>query len=116
FQNDPGVLVEYAQKAVPGDFATFAPMLFEYAGRGDSVASAIVMEAVEDLEETIRVLIDPGKLSFCLLGGLAASYSKRLSAALQKRERLPEGNALSGALSMAVSMFGHAQKGMKAHG
>ena len=115
FENNPSTLVEYAQAAKPGDFSTFAPSLFEYADRGDPIASDIVSSAVEDLEENLRALIWAEELPFCLLGGLASSYSKRLSGPLKQREQPPKGNALSGALSMAVSMFGQTG-GMQNHG
>ena len=111
FEDNPGTLVKYAQAAKPGDFSSFAPVLFEYADRGDPVATEIVSSAVEDLEENLRALIWAEELPFCLLGGLAPSYSKRLSGPFKKRERPPKGNALSGALSMAVSMFGQAHHG-----
>lgn len=116
FGNNPSTLVEYAQAAKPGDFSSFAPVLFEYADRGDAVASAIVSSAVEDLEENLRALIWVEELPFCLLGGLASSYSKRLNGPFKERERRPKGNALSGALAIAVTMFGETHGGIRNHG
>ena len=116
FGNNPGTLVEYAQVAKPGDFSSFAPVLFEYADRGDPVAFAIVSGAVEDLEENLRALIWAEDLPFCLLGGLASSYSKRLSSPFKQRERPPKGNALGGALAMAVAMFGETHRSIRNHG
>jgi glucosamine kinase len=116
YDGDPSILVEFAQSARPRDFAGFAPSLFEYADRGDAVAVEIVSAAVAHLEETLQALVGADGLPFCLLGGLASNYSKRLSAATKGRERTPEGNALSGALSMAISMFGQAQEGVRIHG
>jgi glucosamine kinase len=116
FNDDPGELVDFAQAAKPKDFAGFAPLLFEYADRCDPVAGEIVTAAVGDLEETLRALIKDGDLPFSLLGGLASSYSRRLTASMKNRERPPNGNALSGALAMAVSMFGQAKGGARLHG
>lgn len=116
YGDDPSNVVEFAQAARPRDLADFAPLLFDYAGHGDLVAAEIVAAAVSHLEETLRTLIDPEGLPFCLLGGLAANYSRRLGADLARREHTPLGNALSGALSMAVVMFGGAQGGMRSHG
>ncbi len=116
FNNDPGVLVDFAQAAKPRDFAGFAPLLFEYADRGDPVAGEIVTAAVGDLEETLRALIEDSDLPFSLLGGLASDYSRRLTASMRNRERPPNGNAVSGALAMAVSMFGRAKEGARLHG
>jgi glucosamine kinase len=116
FNGDPGLLVEFAQGAQPKDFASFAPLLFEYADRGDAVAREIVAAALGDLEETLRALVEDGDLPFCLLGGLASNYSRRLTAPMKTRERPPNGNALSGALAMAVSLFGQSEGGARLHG
>lgn len=116
YNNDPGALVEFARAATPRDFAGFAPLLFDYADRGDPIGHAIIMDAVGLLEETLCLLIGDEDMSFCLLGGLASSYAKQLSPSLKSRERQPDGNALSGALSMAVAMFGGTRGGMHSHG
>ncbi len=116
FGDDPSALVEFAQTAKPVDFAGFAPLLFDDADRGDPVASKIVLAATRHLEETLLALVAAEDLPFCLLGGLAPSYSARLSIALKDRERPPEGNALNGALSMAVARFGRMQEGVRNHG
>ena len=116
FGNDPSALVAYAQKAKPVDFSGFAPLLFEYADRGDGVACAIVAGAIEDLEDNLRPLIWAEELPFCLLGGLASAYSRQLRSPFKERERPSKGNALSGALAMAVSMFGKAHEGAQNHG
>jgi glucosamine kinase len=114
--NDPGALVEFAQRAKPRDFAGFAPLLFAYDERGDPVAGEIVSGAVRDLEDNLRALTAGSEMPFCLVGGLASSYSKRLSGTLKKRERAAKGSALSGALAMATAMFGLSEGGLRVHG
>lgn len=116
FNDDPGALVDFAQAAKPRDFASFAPLLFDYANRGDPVAGDIVTVAVGDLEETLRALVEADSLPFALLGGLAANYSRLLAPSMKSRERSPNGNALSGALAMAVAIFGQAKEGARLHG
>jgi glucosamine kinase len=111
YGDDPGAAVDFAQAARPKDFAAFAPRLFAHADLGDAVAGEIVTAATRQLEDTLITLIGRQEVPFCLLGGLAASYSRRLSAALKVRERTPQGNALQGALSMAAAMFGQARGG-----
>jgi glucosamine kinase len=108
FGNDPGALVEFAQEAQPRDFASFAPRLFEAADGGDPVACEIIAEAVRHLEAALGVLIGADDLPCCLLGGLASSYDRHLGPGFKPRQRMPKGNALSGALSMAVALFGQA--------
>jgi glucosamine kinase len=116
YNNDPSALVEFAQAARPRDFAGFAPLLFEYADRGDPIGHDIITDAVGHLEETLHVLIGDEDMPFCLVGGLASSYAKRLSPTFKARKRQPDGSALNGALSMAVAMFGGARGGMHSHG
>ena len=112
YDNDPSALVEFAREARPRDFASFAPLLFEYADRGDPIGHDILSDAIGHLEETLRVLTGGEDLPFCLVGGLAASYAKHLSPSFKSRMRPPDGSALSGALAMAVAMFGEARGGM----
>lgn len=116
YNDDPGALVEFAQAAKPRDFAGFAPVLFDYAGRGDAIARDIVTDAVDHLQQTLGVLTDGEDLPFCLLGGLASSYAKQLSPSFGSRLRRPDGSALDGALAMAVAMFGEARGSMHIHG
>jgi glucosamine kinase len=110
FSGSPDELVEYAQSAKPREFGIFAPLLFDAAYADDPIAAQIVDLALEQLEENLRVLIDRDNLPFCLLGGLASIYSSRLKSKLKKRELEPKGNALQGAVTMAVNAFGRRQK------
>jgi glucosamine kinase len=114
YGDEPGALVEFAQAAKPRDFAGFAPLLFDYAERGDPIASDILKDAVGHLEETLQVLMGGENLPFCLVGGLASSYAKHLSPGFKSRERRPDGSALQGALAMAVARFGAGS--MHSHG
>ncbi len=108
FGDSPHTLVEYAQTAKPGDFGTFAPLLFSFADDNDPTACAIVDDAVHDLEENLTTLIGTGDLPYCLLGGLAQSYSKRLTGPFAARQLTPRKNALEGAMAMAVARYGTA--------
>ncbi|WP_088344174.1 MULTISPECIES: BadF/BadG/BcrA/BcrD ATPase family protein [Rhodomicrobium] len=116
YGNDPDALVDYAKSAKPADFASFAPLIFDHADRGDAIASDILKHAIAELELTLRTLLASDEAPFCLLGGLASSYSRHLSDAFRQRERRPEGNAISGALAMAVAMFGQPQGAKRDHG
>lgn len=104
--DDPSQIVAFARDARPADFAGLAPLLFDHAGRGDAVAEAILAAATDQLEDILTILRGPGEMPFCLLGGLAAGYSRRLSAPLKNHEEAPRASALGGALSMAAAMFG----------
>jgi len=110
-RNDPRRLVEFTLDAKPGDFGAYAPMVFDYAAKGDLVADAILARATSAIEASLSALKLVPKNPLCLLGGLAPLYAKRLSATYQPLLREPKQDALGGAVSMAVRLFGGAGNG-----
>lgn len=114
FDNDPRLLVEYAHTARPGEFGTFAPLVFDYAEQGDPIAAALVDGALRSVEETLDA-ITPGDCDrLCLLGGLARRYQNRLGERYRAILKEPLGDALQGAVSLALQSFGAV--GARAHG
>ncbi len=111
FKGDPSEIVEFTTTAKPGDYGLFAPMVFEHAGKGDAIAARIVERAVADVEETLAVfdLAPPERL--CLLGGLAGLYAPLLSERYRAIMHPPLGDAISGAVAMAIRTFGKAGGG-----
>ncbi|MGH6759972.1 MAG: BadF/BadG/BcrA/BcrD ATPase family protein [Phyllobacterium sp.] len=108
FAHDPRKIVEFAHSAKPGDFGRFAPLAFEYADSGDEVAGAIIARAVRQIEEGLNATMPKddnlaGRL--CLLGGLAPLYADRLSRQYRDRLQSPLGDALNGAVKLAVRNF-----------
>ncbi len=105
FRNRPEDVVEFTTNAKPGDFGGFAPKVFDHAAKGDAVAVWIVGKAVADVEAALGALDLAEDAPLCLLGGLAPLYAPRLSARYRKLLREPLGDALSGAVRMAVRAF-----------
>jgi glucosamine kinase len=105
FRNHPEDVVEFTTNAKPGDFGGFAPKVFEHAAKGDAVAIWIVDRAVADVEAALAALDLAADAPLCLLGGLASLYAPRLSVRYQTLLREPLGDALSGAVQMAVRAF-----------
>jgi glucosamine kinase len=105
FRNRPEDVVEFTTNAKPGDFGGFAPKVFEHAAKGDAVATWIVEKAVADVEAALAALDLADDAPLCLLGGLAPLYAPRLSARYRALLREPLGDALSGAVQMAVRAF-----------
>lgn len=104
FSNNPQVIVEYANQASPKDFGLFAPAIFEFADKKDAIALKIVDEALESIEKTLS-LIAADDQSFCLLGGLGPVYLDLLDDKYKRRVQSPIGDALSGAVRLAVKHF-----------
>lgn len=106
FENDPQSLVEYAHMAKPGEFGTFAPLVFDHAERGDPIGRALVEGATRSVEEALDAIMPAGGDRLCLLGGLARRYRETLGERYQALLVEPRGDALAGALAMAVERFG----------
>jgi glucosamine kinase len=101
FHGSAGEIVEWTARATPTDYAEFAPMVMDYATAGDPVAEPIVQEAALRLDRLIRVLLDRGAPSCCLMGGVAARMRDWLAAGVRDRLTEPLGDALDGAVLLA---------------
>lgn len=114
FEGDPRSIVKFGAASRPGDFGTLAPMVFEFAGKGDPVALRLLGRAANDVEEAVAALrLDDGD-RLCLHGGLAGLFAPYLSEKYRAMLRPALQDALGGAVSMAVRSFGTAR--MVAHG
>jgi glucosamine kinase len=109
FKNDPRDIVEFARQAKPGAFGRYAPRVFEYAKQGDAVATRLLNEAAASVDEALDCLVARGTQKICLLGGLGPLYSSRIAPRHQNLMALPMGDALTGAVALAVSRFGGLQ-------
>lgn len=103
FADDPSRIAEFALQASPAAYGTFAPLVWDFAERGDPVAVAIVGEGLARVEPLLARLLDLGAPRIALLGGLAARYRPQLSPALAERIAEPVGDAMEGALDLARS-------------
>lgn len=106
YNNNPRGIVEFTLSAKPGDFGRYAPMVFDYAAKGDVVGNAIIDRATAAIEASLAALKLAPDDPLCLLGGLAPLYGPRLSADYRKLLRESRQDALGGAVSMAARLFG----------
>jgi len=106
FDGDPEALVEYAHPAIPGNFAAFAPLIFEFLEKGDPVARGIVEAALDDLEEILAAIdkTHPGGI-FSFQGGLGRVYAGLLREDWAKRLRPPLASPVEGAAMLAKRHF-----------
>ncbi len=106
FKGDPDAVIAFSTTAKPGDFAGFAPKVFDHAENGDEVAQTILARGLSTIEASIaRFGLQPGE-PLSLLGGLATLYEPRLSEPIRALVRPPQQDALGGAVSMAARLFG----------
>lgn len=93
--------VIWAGKATPGDFASFAPRVFDYAENGDALAVPILRDAAKDAAMLIDRLIALGAPSIAMIGGIFPRLYRWLPARLGPHLVEPEGDAADGAILMA---------------
>lgn len=103
FSDSAGEIVTWMETATATNFAVFAPVVMEHAGKGDPVAEPIVQDAARAVDRLIRVLFERGAPNCCLMGGLSEVLYDWLAAGLRKRLREPLGDSLDGALLLARS-------------
>ena len=108
FGGDPGGIVEFGRAASPGDFGRYAPRLFDHARQGDATALRLIGEGAGQvsaaLDACLRHLGDENG-AICLLGGLAKAYDPYLAERHRARLILPQADALTGAVALAVQRF-----------
>ncbi|WP_157019331.1 N-acetylglucosamine kinase [Mesorhizobium xinjiangense] len=106
FRGEPQDVVEFTTNATPGDFAGFAPKVFDHAAKDDVVAKWIVGKALGEVEVSLDVLDLATDDRLCLLGGLAGLYAPLLAARYRAILQPPRQDALGGAVAMARRLFG----------
>ena len=101
FSGSAGEIVAWMDRAGATEYGTFAPVVMDHANRGDPVAEPIVQEAAHRIDRLIRVLLERGAPSCCLMGGLAPRIQDWLAAGVRRRLSEPLSDALSGAILLA---------------
>jgi glucosamine kinase len=105
FGNEPSGLVAFARHATPSDFGRYSPRIFSAANSNDPVGVKLLRAGAAAVDETLDAVAGAGGDRICLLGGLSPHYPKWLSEANRSRLVGARGDALSGAVSLAVSRF-----------
>jgi glucosamine kinase len=111
YGDDPERLVEFAHVSKPKDFARYAPLVFDYVAQGDEIAAGIVKEAAAAMSESLDALLWPECPAICLLGGLAKAYEPWLSERHKALLAQPKGDALQGAVDLAVKRLNAIKRG-----
>jgi glucosamine kinase len=101
FDRKPPNAVIWAGKAIPGDFARFAPRVFDYANKGDVLAIGILEETAAGATMLINRLLELGAPSVAMIGGVFPHLYPWLSKEVQAHLITPAGDALDGAILMA---------------
>lgn len=101
FGRAPEAIVAWADKALPADYARFAPTVFTFAEKKDALAVGLMEEAASDIARMIGRLVDIGAPTVALVGGIAGSVAAWLPANVRARLVPPAADAIEGAILMA---------------
>jgi len=101
FDHQPPQIVTWADQARPTDFAQLAPLVLDYAAKGDAMAVAVIETAAEGAARIADRLLGVGAPGLCLLGGLAEPLKPWLPQRIQAKLVTAEGDAMEGALRLA---------------
>jgi glucosamine kinase len=88
-------------EATPADYATFAPLVMDYAENGDEIARSIVSEAAGHVERFIETIYARGATRLSLAGGLSSRMKPWLRARIVDKLSPSLGDPLDGALLLA---------------
>ncbi len=94
-------VIAWMDDAAPGDYASFAPLVMDYADNGDEIALSIVRDAALHVERFIETIIAKGATRCVLMGGLAERMKPWLRVRVVSHLDEPLGDALDGALILA---------------
>jgi glucosamine kinase len=94
-------VIAWMDDAAPGDYASFAPLVMDYADNGDEIALSIVRDAALHVERFIETIISRGTQRCVLMGGLAERMRPWLRVRIAAQLQDPLGDALDGALILA---------------
>ena len=101
FQHDPHAIVRWTLNASPRDFGTLAPLVVEYAKRGDSAGIELMQLAAGHIDALAARLVALGARRLALVGGLAPHIDQWISQSTRTYLVQPAGDALDGALQLA---------------
>ncbi len=71
FQHQAEAIFLWAEAATPGDYAGFAPWVFDGAGGGDAGAITLLRQTAADIAQLIEALAAKGAPGIALAGGLS---------------------------------------------
>ena len=101
FRSNPHAIVRWMSRALPRDFATFAPEVVRYASTHDSIAVELLRLAGGHIDALAQRLIGLGVERLSLGGSLSSSIEPWLAESIRGRLVAPLGDAVAGALQLA---------------
>jgi len=102
FDGDPRNITAFSRTASAADYAAFAPMIFDFAAKNDSLGIDILEQACKIIRNGLAKIGIEELKRFSLTGGLAASYKALSCFPYSEFYMEPRGDSLQGALALAM--------------
>ena len=106
FRSDPHAIVRWSSRAASRDLAKLAPMVVDFARKGDGVAVELMRIGAGHIDTVARHLVSAGGTRLALMGGLAEHMEPWLAEQTRRHLVPPVGDALDGALRLAAAAAG----------
>ena len=87
--------------AKSGDYASFAPIVFDFANNGDDVALPIIKDAAKAIHALALAVSALGVTNIALVGGISGAISPYLSQNSKFDIVKPERDPIDGAIMLA---------------
>ena len=95
-------ITQFSRTATAADYAAFAPIVFEFAAKGDPLGTKLVSDACIMIERNLRALDIKALGRFSITGGLAAAYAALDLLPYKEFYTPAKGDSLQGALALAL--------------
>jgi glucosamine kinase len=105
FDDEARRITQFSRTATAADYAAFAPMVFEFAAKGDTLGMKLVSDACIMIERNLRTLDIKALGRFSITGGLAASYAALDLLPYKEFYTPAKGDSLQGALALALQNY-----------
>ena len=101
FAHETPRAIAWMDEARPADYASFAPLVMDFAEANDEIARSIVEDAARHIERFIETIFERGAKRCALAGGLAPRMEPWLKARTVARLVPAQGDPVDGALHLA---------------
>ncbi|WP_192457983.1 BadF/BadG/BcrA/BcrD ATPase family protein [Musicola keenii] len=105
FENEVDAQQRWLANARPGEYARFAPIVFDCARQGDAVARQLLERTARDVELLLAAVARHGLPRLSLMGSIGLHIRPWLTPEWQQKLSPPSGDALDGARLIAQHQY-----------
>ncbi|MGL4269981.1 MAG: hypothetical protein ACRCR6_09395, partial [Plesiomonas sp.] len=100
FEQNIDHIVSWSKQALPRDYASFAPLIFQHAHE-DHLAKQLLLDTARDIEMLLDALLNKGAERVALMGSIGRYIQPWLQERYRERLQVPRFDAVDGAIFYA---------------